>query len=483
MSFRIAHQLYPSDTLLYTSAVIQIAPSIEEIRLPVENGPFSYRFVDKADEPRLYSESSSFHDWLLRVKAICDEADPFSDVKYVIETDISDFYARIYFHRIEHIMDDCGAPNSVRKVIEGIIKYSRARQSYGLPVGTAASRLLAEGLLNDTDRMIVERSSGYTRFVDDFRIVVDHQSQVHATLCKLAEHLMLTEGLSLNSSKTRTYTTEDSVKQIDKKLSDVFNDDELVSISRYIRQVYDDEDISIEEIEDVDPERLVDKLVELIKSDAVDYAAVKVLMKALRAVSIEDGLKVVDRTTELLYYLPRDYCLFLGSLAQRAEGIADDLAEKLVSVLEGPPYSEMTLSRIWVAHLFVSQALPISRARLERLRLNGSVLERRQKLLLLGLLGDRSFFREKKTSFDEMSDWEKPALMLGASCLSKGEYTTWLGTIKSRMNDPFEDIYHSWLVQNQSALFEKLKVQFKVKSKGEMMAEALDDLGDDFPAF
>lgn len=482
LAYRIAHQLYPADTLLYTSAVIQIGASIEAMRLPVEEGPFSYRFIDDPAEPRLFAETSAFHDWLLRVKEVCASGNPFEDVRYVIETDISDFYSRIYFHRLEHVLDDCQAPNAVRKVIEGIIKFSRAKQSYGLPVGTSASRLLAEGLLNDTDRMVADRSSGYTRYVDDFRIVVDHQSAVHSTLCKLAEHLMLTEGLSLNSSKTRTYTSDQAVQQVDRKLSDVFNDDELVSLSRYIKQVYEDEEVSVEEIEDVEPEQLGAKLVEVINRDYVDYAAVRVILKALRAVEYPAPISLLESTSGLLYYVPRDFCILMGAFAQRTPDVAPSIAEKLVELLQTQPYSDMALSRVWVAHLFVTQALPISRLLLDRLGLNETTLEKRQRLLLLGLLKDRAYFRERKTRFDEASDWEKSALMLGASCLARGEYTTWLGTVAGHFQDPFENLYRRWLEANQADLFIKLRVQYAVKSKAERIAELFEGV-DDGPPF
>jgi hypothetical protein len=474
LSYRIAQQLYPTDTLLYTSAVIQIAPSIEAIRLPLDHGPFSYRFIDDPEEPRLFSESSAYHDWLVHLRDVCTNNDRFADVRYVVETDISDFYSHIYFHRLEHVLDDCEAPNVVRKIIEGIIKYSRARQSYGLPVGTSASRLLAEGLLNDTDRMLAERATGYTRYVDDFRIVVDHQSDVHSTLCKLAEHLMLTEGLALNGSKTRTYTTADAVAQIERKLSDVFNDDELVALNRYIKQVYEDEDVSVEDIEDVEPLALGQKLIEVIEGDSIDYAAVRVILKALRAVNYPDALSLIENTAQLLYYVPRDYCILAGALAQRNAELSSAIAERLVTLLESAPYSEMALSRVWVAHLFVTQALPITRALLDRLKLTETTLEKRQRLLLLGLLNDRNYFRQRKTGFDEASDWEKPALMYGASCLSKGEYATWLGTIKGHWSDPFESLYRSWLESSQGELFSKLRIQYAVKSKEERIAELLN---------
>jgi hypothetical protein len=479
LSFRIAHQLYPADTLLYTAAVIEIGPAIEAIRLSVSDGPFSYRFIADDEEPRLFSDSSSFHDWLAHQKELLSDENPFADVRYIIETDISDFYARVYFHRIEHVLDDCDAPNSVRKIIEGIIKFSRARQSHGLPVGTSASRLLAEGLLNDTDRMLISRSDAYTRYVDDFRIVVKHQSEVHATLCKLAEHLMLTEGLSLNASKTRTYSTDSASELIDDKLSDIFNDDELVRLGQYIRAVYDEEDISIEDIEDVDPLELSKKLAEILHRDNVDYTAVRVILKALRAVTYPNPESFVKSFSQLLYYTPRDFCILIGSMTQRLPNSAPAIATILVDLLKQSPYAEMAISRIWVTHLFTAQALPIDHKLLQDLNLTSSVIERRQHLLLRGILRDRAFFRELKTRFDEASDWEKPALMYGASCLAKGEYSTWLDTIKDHVNDPFADTYRKWLLSNRESLFDKLKTQFFVKSKIEILAEAFEDISDD----
>jgi len=479
LSFRIAHQLYPADTLLYTTAAIQIASSIEDIRLPIENGPFSYRFIEDTDESKLFAVSSSFHDWLSHQKEMFKNDKPFEDIRYIIETDISDFYARVYFHRIEHVLDDCEAPNDVRKIIEGIIKFSRARQSHGLPVGTAASRILAEGLLNDTDRMIISRSVGYTRYVDDFRIVLSHQKDVHAMLCKLAEHLMLTEGLSLNASKTRTYTSSDASEIIDSKLSDIFNDDELVKISQYIRAVYEEEDVSVEDIEEVDPKDLAKKLAEIAFRENVDYTAVRVILKALRAVSYPDPEDFVRSFKSLLYYTPRDFCMLVGGMAQRSPSSAPAIAQLLVELLQQSPYAEMAISRIWVGYLFTVQALPITHDLLEKLNLQSSVIEKRQHFLLRGILNDRAFFREWKTRFDQASDWEKPALMFGASCLSKGEYNTWLDTIKDHYNDSFSDVYKKWLTSNYGSLFSKLKTQLFVKSKAEMLAEMFEDAEED----
>jgi hypothetical protein len=465
LSFRIAHQLYPTDTLLYTAAVIEVGPAIEGMRLPTDDGPFSYRYVDDDSNPQLYSTSGTYHDWLLKVQELCAKHNPFEAPKSVIETDIADFYPRVYFHRIEHILDDCGAANSVRKIIEGIIKFSRAHQSHGLPVGTAASRLLAEGLMNDTDRMLHARGLPYARYVDDFRIIATNDTEAHSALCRLAEHLMLTEGFSLNAAKTKILSTEQESQFIDDRLTDVFTSGEYAELNRYFQLVYDGEDVSAEDIEGIEANVLVDKLAEIMKRDTIDYASVKVILKALRAVEVDDPISILQTFSELIYYTPRDFCILLGTLAQRHPDRTGELGELLVDIVTQQPFSDMSLSRLWVAHLFVSQALPITGALLAKQDLTKNVIERRQALLLRGILNDRAYFREQKTKFHEVSDWEKSALLLAMSCLAKSEYETWLGLVKDQYGDVLRDEYIKWLRQNRTSLFEKLRTDFIVKPR------------------
>lgn len=484
LSFRIAHQLYPLDTLLYTAAVIDIAPQIEAMRLPIDSGPFSYRYVEDDSSPQLYSNSGSYHDWLMHVQSLCKKANPFDSVKYVIETDISDFYPRIYFHRIEHILDDCGAANSVRRIIEGIIRFSRAHQSHGLPVGSAASRLLAEALLNDTDRMIAGKGLTYARYVDDFRIIVQDPTEAHSALCRIAEHLMLTEGLSLNAAKTRILNTDEEDNAIEERLTDVFSSSEFSELNKYFQLIYDGEDVSAEDIEGIESSDLLIKLSEIMERDSIDYASVKVILKALRAVEIDDPTEVVNKFSQLIYYTPRDFCILVGTMSQKYPSIAGDMAEKLVDIVTQSPFSDMALSRLWIAHLFVTQAVPITSALLERQSLTANVIEKRQNLLLKGILGDRAYFREQKTKFDEVSDWEKSALLLSMSCLAKSEYETWLQNIRGQYNDLLGDEYIKWLKENRESLFEKLKIDYIIKSRQDKLFEMFGDRPlDDLPPF
>jgi hypothetical protein len=98
LSFRIAHQLYPADTVIYTAAAIEVAEKIETIRRPIGCGPFSYRFVPEAVNPRLFAISSGYHDWIEHLQEMYENVSGFGKNKHrVIETDISDFTQEFIF--------------------------------------------------------------------------------------------------------------------------------------------------------------------------------------------------------------------------------------------------------------------------------------------------------------------------------------------------------------------------------------------------
>lgn len=311
-SFRIAHQLHATDTLLFTAAAIEVAESIDTRRLEPEHGAFSYRFDVDPNSSSLFTSECTYHDWLLALSVMCEPGEAFASDPLILETDISDFYGRIYFHRIEHVLDDIEAANAPRKIIENIIKNSRARQSYGLPVGGAASRIIAEGVLIDIDTMLRREGLKFTRFVDDFRIVVDNEGRAHTALCRLAEHLMLTEGLSLNAAKTRILPASQVKNEIDNSFSEVFTTEERDGLDRYLRAIYDGEDVAETLADQIDQSTLVKKLSLIMNSDKIDYTSVKLILKAMRATSIDSHEEFIDQFSKLLYFVPRDFCLLMG---------------------------------------------------------------------------------------------------------------------------------------------------------------------------
>ena len=470
-SFRIAHQLHSTDALLFTAAAIEIAGLIDQSRLAPEEGAFSYRFDADEKSSTLFTDSCTYHDWLIAFTEMCKSEEAFSNEQLILETDISDFYGRIYFHRIEHILDDIEAASAPRKIIENVIKNSRARQSFGLPVGGAASRIIAEGVLIDVDTMLKREGFRFTRFVDDFRIIVDSPAQAHTALCRLAEHLMLTEGLSLNAAKTRIVSASTAKAEIDDSFSEVFTNEERNGLDRYLRAIYDAEDVAETITDEIGVETLLGKLDKILKLDRIEYTSVKLILRALRVNTIDEIGEFITQFMQLLYFAPRDFCILLGAQAQKNPDSADLIADKVISIVRTSPFKDMTLVRIWVNHLFVAGALPTTDTRLSQLWFGDSQIERRQNILLRGRVKDRAFFREAKTRFGDLSEWEKPAVMLAASCLAASEYETWLGFCKGQSSNILFDEYINWLKKNRTSLLDKLNQSFIIKSRNQRMIE------------
>jgi len=117
LGFRIGHQLTAMDIITYTASVIECGNEIQNLRDNTsQNIPFSYKY-DPNGQARLFETNRGFHDWLAYLADFGGD-DMFEQPKPVLETDISDFYQRIYFHRIENILNDIQASRSSNGAIK-----------------------------------------------------------------------------------------------------------------------------------------------------------------------------------------------------------------------------------------------------------------------------------------------------------------------------------------------------------------------------
>ena len=127
LGFRIAHQLTASDNVIYLAALLDCAPHLEAVRLPKDdNEAFAYRYVE-GEAIRIFEGARGYHQWLAHLSDFGGPDNPFAEDRPAIATDISDFYQRIYFHRIENVLQDAGCPKGPAELIKKVIKTSRAR--------------------------------------------------------------------------------------------------------------------------------------------------------------------------------------------------------------------------------------------------------------------------------------------------------------------------------------------------------------------
>ncbi len=451
--FRIVHQLPVLDTLLLLATVIELAPMIEAHRLSADGiEAFSYRVrLDK--KGGVFRPDRTYKDWLnAQAKAVQGNL----KIRNVIATDISDFYARINFHRLENLLDEATENHPAARYVKKHIKAIRAKQSFGLPVGGSAARLLAELALSDTDRALQDQGFFATRFVDDFRLFLKSDEDFYDALAFLAEQLAINEGLTLNTGKTSVHGRAEYVARLKDLSTDVAEKAQGEALDVLVANLYfggEPDDAELEKLKSIN---LLGFLQEEAGKDVFDMGRIKVIFRALKITKPEEAIGYLESNLPELVVFAREMTLLMHALEQKYPGCFADLTDTVIEAILSQPASSIQVIRNWLLELFVRGTVPITPAGIKKLASLSSPLDQRQLYLIRGRAADKNFFRKQKTAFGQQSPLGQTCLIWGASCLPKDEYKAWLSVVKPNYKVPLGHLFLNWAETEQSHLFEKL---------------------------
>lgn len=130
--------------------------------------------------------------------------------RYILRTDINQFYHSIYTHSIAwavHGKNTAKAQRNNRKllgnVLDKLIRHSQDNQTIGIPIGPDISFLIAEIILSVCDEQLRKlRITNYTRYIDDYEFGCKSLRTAESYRDKLQELLGEFE-LVINPDKTR----------------------------------------------------------------------------------------------------------------------------------------------------------------------------------------------------------------------------------------------------------------------------------------
>ncbi len=216
-NFRRCALMQPHDTIKYLALVLIVADTIEKARIPItQKKVFSYRL--HPNKGYLFNKNYTIKSFQLRVSEKAQK----KKIKLVVSCDIANYYDRLNLHRLENILLSIGCERNKVNMLNELLLFWSNRDSYGLPVGSNASRILAEASLISVDNYLVSMGVDFIRFVDDFRFFAPDTETAHYWLTLLIERLSQ-EGLSINMSKTKIepssqYIKDESNVKIDKRI-------------------------------------------------------------------------------------------------------------------------------------------------------------------------------------------------------------------------------------------------------------------------
>ncbi|MGI6586856.1 MAG: RNA-directed DNA polymerase [Lutisporaceae bacterium] len=199
--YRVVHQLDPLDSIIYTALTRDIAEKIETARCNISDSAVcSYRINIK--NSNFFEDGNGYEDFNSKSDNLAKK------YKFVLITDIVDFYNQIYLHRLRNSIEFVDASlEEISGVIENFLMKLNNKNSKGIPVGPSASIIMAEALLLDIDQFLVNKGFEYVRYVDDFRVFADNKIDLEWLLHDITDYIYENHRLTLSSSKTEIIDT------------------------------------------------------------------------------------------------------------------------------------------------------------------------------------------------------------------------------------------------------------------------------------
>jgi hypothetical protein len=148
----------------------------------------------------------------------------FKDGKVLLATDLINYFENITIESIRSAFEGkldkikgngkerFQVRNAIGTLCDLLSRWSFSDR-HGLPQNRDASSFIANVVLAEVDRKMVELGHDYYRYVDDIRIVCDNPHQARKALHQLIAELRAV-GMNINSAKTRILTSEDSPETI-----------------------------------------------------------------------------------------------------------------------------------------------------------------------------------------------------------------------------------------------------------------------------
>jgi hypothetical protein len=356
--------LHPVDLLIYSALTLIVKDDLEVQRIALQKKRvFSYRA--NAEPNRFYAPEPTFNDFreASRTKAAR------TTTNIVAMADIADFFPRIYHHRLENVIQASArsqrSTDVARVLVKKFLSHLSGRNSYGIPIGPYASRVLAEAVLIDVDAGLLSDGADFIRWVDDYNIFCKSESDAQRLLFRLSEHLFMNHGLTLSAIKTKILAKEDFERRIVQNPEGEVDED-LATLMEFAGRFdeYSDEEIElsdeeIEELEQLNFQTILEKALE--DHELVDYERLKAvlsnrsLLEHLSAARRSEIAKVLIANMEHLYPIADEIGRFFQTFSGGPKRIQRQIARALLKSIQSyrgrwPPDYHM----VWILNVFAS---------------------------------------------------------------------------------------------------------------------------------
>lgn len=433
--FRIVHQLDPLNALVYTALAKQVATVIEANRIPIsEKVACSFR-IEVDDSGNFFASGNGYENFQEK------SSDLAKSYAFVLLTDISNFYNQINIHRLQNSIASCDSDlNEISIAIEKFIMKLNNGASKGIPVGPAASIVFAEASLLDIDQFISEKEFEYTRYVDDFRIFANSETDLICLLEKLSHYLYANHRMSIGSSKTEVLPSDEFIQKhlkLPEELEKKKIHKTLEELTIQVNQGYsffeaiELKDLPPEDKIKIQAETLTSLLSEIIKLEKLDLGLARHILR--RAGKLRTRAIYGQILGNIDFFAPvvRDVVIYLERVS--SSKVIDDFKDAFIDMIENSQTKHLPYVGYWLRSFFAKYPMFYNIKEVKDFMnssadiRNLALCAKQNKLI--------SWIREYKDRATSLGSWEKRAVMHSSLALSRDERRKWMTNIESSSNN------------------------------------------------
>ena len=429
--YRIVHRLEPMNAIVYTALAYMIADKIEAARMPKEQKiACSYR-ISLSPNGDFFGNEKGYNNYYDKSKELSNK------YKFVLQTDITDFYNQIYVHRLQNAIETADSSLSeISYEIENFIIKLNSGSTKGIPVGPIASIVFSEALMADIDNFISNKGFEFTRYVDDIRIFSNDQKNLDKILEELTQYLYEQHRLNLSSSKTEFFEInkflqeelnnpeEMEIQERHKYLVEVTEEmTDLLDYPSFIFECIEFEDLPDEEQIRIKYKALYELLSQIIDTNKFNLGLVRHILKQARHWRCRSIINLVIENLSFFTPAIREVCLYLDSVITK--DFIDKNKENIRNLISNSEALNKAFVKYWINWLITKNINYFDRVFFqEYFKTQDLFWEIRRNIYLKNI----TYINTLKIYYDNYDIWTRLEILQGIQLLPRKEKNAFLAS-------------------------------------------------------
>lgn len=292
-----------------------------------------------------------------------------------------------------------------------------------MPVGPAASIVMAEAVLIDVDIFLRDQGVSHTRYVDDIRIFSNSPRTLYQVLERLTLYLYENHRLTLASDKTHLMEAKEFVQN---HLHSTYAEEkiellETLEVFNPYTNEMEEIEILVEDEQELQRAQLTAAIDKVINYEHLDLGVARSVIRTARRHKNNSIAKHLLENFAFFAPAINDVALYLHEVTD--EVLSADLLPAIELLIDSPALDSQ-LVRFWMEWYLAQHAGYMNVAKLQQYVFNGPNIE--NQALAAITTKNVAWVRNHKAAVYNLGGWSRRAVLNASRVLPSDERTHWL---------------------------------------------------------